>query len=232
LFTNPDPKGFFDAIAFWNRGHGIVLGDPVDGHFAIFTTEDGGDTWQRQQGPEAAKDEGAFAASGTALTVYGHQLAWFGTGGTGGARVFRSTDGGRTWIVATTAMRHDSASAGIFSLAFEDELHGEAVGGDYAHPEDSIRTSARTDDGGKTWDSPPGSPAAGYRSAVTFIPGRTGTLIAVGAKGCDVSIRNGYYWNRFSSEGFNALSAAPDGSVWAAGAKGKISKLTIGEAEK
>jgi photosystem II stability/assembly factor-like uncharacterized protein len=31
-FTNPDPKGFFDAMAFWDASHGIAVGDPVDGH--------------------------------------------------------------------------------------------------------------------------------------------------------------------------------------------------------
>ena len=27
-YTNPDPKGFFDALAFWDATHGIVVGDP------------------------------------------------------------------------------------------------------------------------------------------------------------------------------------------------------------
>jgi photosystem II stability/assembly factor-like uncharacterized protein len=47
LFTNPDAKGFFDGIAFWDRDHGIAAGDPVDGHTVIFTTDDGGEHWQR-----------------------------------------------------------------------------------------------------------------------------------------------------------------------------------------
>ena len=38
LFQNPDAKGFFDAIGFWDRTHGILLGDPVNSQFAIFTT--------------------------------------------------------------------------------------------------------------------------------------------------------------------------------------------------
>ena len=39
--ANPDADGFFDAIAFWDATHGIVLGDPVRGRFVIFTTADG-----------------------------------------------------------------------------------------------------------------------------------------------------------------------------------------------
>jgi len=36
---------FFDSIAFWDRKRGVVLSDPVDGHFVMFRTADGGATW-------------------------------------------------------------------------------------------------------------------------------------------------------------------------------------------
>jgi len=94
--TNPDPKGFFDALAFWNPRHGIVLGDPVDGRFVILTTGDGGEHWARQRGPQALPNEGGFAASNSCLTVLGDGEGWFASGGVGGARVFHSSDGGRT----------------------------------------------------------------------------------------------------------------------------------------
>lgn len=227
LFTNPDPKGFFNALAFWDKQHGILLGDPVDGHFAIFTTSDSGKSWQRQNSPLALPGEGAFAASGTCLIVNGSANVWFGTGGPGAARVFRSTDRGQTWNVSKTAIRDDSKSAGIFSLAFRDALHGEGVGGDYAKPHDGVRTTAITSDGGKTWQSPPRSPATGYRSAVVFVPNLNNTLVAVGASGSDVSRDGGQTWDSFSSDNFNAVSAARDGSVWAAGPRGALAKLVV-----
>src|SRR6185369_1558777 len=93
-FTNPDAKGFFDTIAFWDARHGVVLGDPVDGAFSIFTTDDGGAHWIRKPGPKAVANEGAFAASNTCITVRGRQEAWFGSGGIGGARIFHTKDGG------------------------------------------------------------------------------------------------------------------------------------------
>lgn len=114
LYTNTDPKGFFDALAFWDPAHGILLGDPVNGHFVIMTTSDGGLNWKRQKAP-AALNEGAFAASNSCLIVRGTREAWFGTGG---ARVFHSTDGGETWSVAKTPMRNGGLSAGIFSWPF------------------------------------------------------------------------------------------------------------------
>jgi photosystem II stability/assembly factor-like uncharacterized protein len=199
----------------------------VGGHFALFTSDDGGRSWQRRESPAALEDEGAFAASGTCLTAKGSSAAWFGTGGPGGARVFHSTDRGRSWSVSKTAIRNDSNSAGIFSVAFSDPSHGEAVGGDYTKPNEARATTAITSDGGRTWHSQPRSDATGFRSAALFIPGMKQTLVAVGSSGSDVSQDNGQSWRPFSSNGFNAVSAAPDGSVWAAGPHGTIAKLTI-----
>lgn len=225
LFSNPDAKGFFDALGFWDKQHAIALGDPVNGRFTIFTTTDGGASWQRQNGPSALPDEGAFAASGTCLAVRGSHRAWFGTGGPGAARVFRSNDGGHSWEVAQTGIRNDSKSAGVFSIAFQDELHGEAVGGDYSKPAERLRTAALTVDGGRTWSSQRAICALGYRSAVTFVPKNKDILVAVGTSGADISRDRGRGWTSLSTENFNAVSASPDGSVWAAGPHGTIARL-------
>ena len=111
--------------------------------------------------PPALPGEGAFAASGTCLVVGADGHAWFGTGGAKVARVFRSTDRGRTWTVAETPLRAGSPSAGIFSLAFWDADHGVAVGGDYKQPEEAGGTVARSSDGGRTWIPVPGIGAGG-----------------------------------------------------------------------
>ena len=165
LTTNLEPKGFWDCMSFWDATHGIIVGDPVDGRFTILTTSDGA-TWQMLKGPSANKEEGAFAASGTCIFTRGTREAWFGTGGTGGGRVFHSEDSGKSWSVAKTPIRHDSANAGIFSLAFTDALHGIAVGGDFMKPDESTGTIAITNDGGKTWTA--GSLPA-YRSSISYI---------------------------------------------------------------
>src|SRR5262249_41630392 len=66
-FTNPDAKGFYDALAFWDEAHGLAAGDPVDGRFQIVRTTDAGASWARVDAamPPALEGEGAFAASGT-----------------------------------------------------------------------------------------------------------------------------------------------------------------------
>jgi photosystem II stability/assembly factor-like uncharacterized protein len=222
-YTNPDAKGFFDAIAFWHAKDGIVVGDPVDGHFVILTTSDGGTTWKRQSTPPALANEGAFAASNTCLRVNGDSAAWFGTGGPEAARVFRSQDGGRSWTVTPTPIRNDGASAGIFSLAFSDGRHGVGVGGDYAKPAEAVSNVAITADGGATWKASGRGPN-GFRSAVVYVAGHR-AWIAAGINGSDVSVDNGKNWKQFDNEAYNALSTAGGNAIWAVGPKGRIARL-------
>lgn len=223
LYTNPDPGGFFDALAFWDARRGVVLGDPVDGQFVILTTEDGGQTWQRSKLPPSLPNEGAFAASNSCLLQRSQREVWFGTGGPSGARVFDSKDGGRHWDVAGTPMRHDGAGAGVFSLAFADAAHGVAVGGDYGRPADAAGNIAVTADGGRTWEVPGGAHPNGYRSAVAFLAGRK-VWIAVGTSGSSISSDQGKSWKPFDAGPYNAIGAAGD-AVWAVGPEGRIGKL-------
>ena len=225
LLTNPDANGFFDALAFWDKAHGIVLGDQVRGRFVVLTTDDAGLTWQRRKTPPALPDEGAFAASNSCLVVRGKREVWFGTGGPGGARLFHSKDGGRKWDVAPTPLRHGTA-AGVFSLAFEDALHGVAVGGDYTKPEEAQENVAVTADGGRTWVTPSGAHPNGYRSAVAFLAGR-GIWIAVGTNGSDVSSDGGQSWRPLQPDGYHAIGAAGNDAVWAVGPAGRIARLTM-----
>lgn len=220
-FTNPDPTGFFDAFAFWDSKHGLALGDPVEGRFVVFITGDGGAHWERRIGPKALLKEGAFAASGTCLIARGEREAWFGTSG---ARVFHSSDGGASWTSELTPIRHDSGSAGIFSLAFADARHGVAVGGDYMKPEISEHNVAITSDGGRTWTEPLGHHPAGYRSVVVYSPALK-VWLASGISGSDISRDNGANWEKIGSEALNALSLSPFGKGWAVGPKGTIAVL-------
>jgi photosystem II stability/assembly factor-like uncharacterized protein len=217
-FTNPDPKGFFDAIAFWDAAHGIVVGDQLDGRAEIRTTDDGGVHWDRRDPPAGLPNEGAFAASNTCLALLGTSEAWFGTGGPGAARVFHSKDRGRTWSVATTPVRNDGAAAGIFSLAFANARDGIAVGGDYSKDKEDRQNIAITHDGGTTWSAPAGGPK-GFRSAVVYVP-ELKLWIATGTSGSDVSA-DGVAWKLFDGGSYNAMSFAGRAG-WAVGGQGRI----------
>jgi len=221
---NPDASGFWDAMAFWDAQHGIVVGDPVDGKFVILVTHDGGLHWRRRVTPPALSNEGAFAASGTCLIVRRKGEAWFGTGGPGAARIFHSTDGGNTWNVTTTPIRNDSSSAGIFSIRFSDEKHGVVVGGDYAKPADTAHNVAVTFDGGRTWVEPTGPPPSGFRSAVTYVADRK-MWVSAGTSGSDVSYDNGKSWKRFDEHAYNAVSFLSSKTGWAVGPKGALAEF-------
>jgi photosystem II stability/assembly factor-like uncharacterized protein len=75
-FTNTNPKGFFDSMVFWDRAHGIVLGDPIPDEngklkFELLMTNDG-QTWTQlppAQLPPAIEGEGAFAASNSCIAI-------------------------------------------------------------------------------------------------------------------------------------------------------------------
>jgi photosystem II stability/assembly factor-like uncharacterized protein len=220
---NPDAEGFFDEMAFWNPRHGILVGDQVGGQMVVMATEDGGATWQRLQMPPAIPGEGAFAASGTGITVLGDRDVWIGTGGLGAARVYHSADAGRTWTVGPTPIRADSANAGIFSLAFSDAQHGIAVGGDYSKPTEATGNIALTADGCKTWVMAT-TPPKGFRSAVAYLNDRK-IWIAVGTSGADISVDDGQNWKPFDSGNYNAVSFASSKAGWAVGPGGRIAKF-------
>jgi photosystem II stability/assembly factor-like uncharacterized protein len=172
--TNTNPKGFFDSMAFWDSKHGVVAGDPIPDEsgklkFEILLTDDG-QNWKPvppAQLPPALEGEGAFAASNTCIAIRPSASdLWFATGGKT-ARVFHSADRGQSWQVFDTPMVHGTDSAGIFSIAFRDAMHGVIAGGDYKRPNEDGPNLAFTEDGGRTWTLSGLHPLA-YFSAVAY----------------------------------------------------------------
>jgi photosystem II stability/assembly factor-like uncharacterized protein len=232
-FKNDDPKAFLDAMSFWDANHGLAFGDSVDKQFYVLTTADGGRTWSRVPPtslPPAQENEGAFAASGTNIAMFGKSHAWIGTGAATKARVLHTSDGGRTWQVAITPFA-SGPSSGIFSIAFRDANHGVIAGGDYTKESEAVRNLAVTVDGGNGWTLVKG--LSGFRSVVAYVPGmKTPTLVALGPSGGDYSLDDGRTWKPIDGPGFDtfsfARSFAPGKQLgWGAGAEGKIGKLTF-----
>ena len=221
---------FFDAVAFWDSRHGIVLSDPVDGKFALFTTDDGGATWTQLPPvalPPALPKEGAFAASNSCLVVRGTSNVWFATGGASVARVFRSADRGKSWQVAETPMHPANASSGIFSLAFQDAKNGVAVGGDYQHPEGAnLPNMMRSHDGGKSWQAgEPTNPPGVYFSSVTPLNGykALGVFAAAGTKGVRLFADG---WQKGFDQNVNAAAVSKNGKgVWVVGPNGTVAQI-------
>ena len=214
VFTNPDADGFFDALVFDKRHRiGILVGDPVKGRYPTWKIDSADSALQVQRtGKHQAsseKSEGLFAASNSSVFVEDpFFLFWIATGGKNGARVIRRIDhdfdsfGFDTFPGSAVPVGSHTESSGIFSLSFRPNagsyahesayLTGIAVGGDYKSPESSANTAARTEDGGKHWQTPQSSPH-GYRSSVAY-DAPTKTWITVGPNGTDISTDDGRNW--------------------------------------
>lgn len=229
-FTNSNPKGFFDCMAFWDATHGIAVGDPVPDpqgqlKFELIATDDGMH-WNPLPSahlPAALVSEGAFAASGTCIATQGKNNVWFVTGGSA-ARVFHSSDRGQTWSATETRITHGPDSAGIFSIAFRDSRHGVIAGGDYKQPTQGSANLAFTNDGGRTWQLSPVAPQF-YISTVAFTAKKR--LLAVGtAHAAYADSTAAAKWNNLWDFNLNALSADPRSNAIAVGPKGTIVVFT------
>ena len=220
-FTNPDPAGFFDCMAFWDPSHGIAVGDPVSGQFVLIATIDGGRHWNKipsDQLPPAVEGEGAFAASGTCIATAGKSNVWFATGGKV-ARVFHSVDAGANWSVADAPIVHGAASAGIFSVMFRNSHDGVIAGGDYKQPEQDGPNLAFTTDGGATWKLAPVSPQF-YVSAVAW--DAAGSLVVGSTRAAFAEGGMSESWKKIWDLNLNAVRFFAPGRAVAVGPKGAV----------
>jgi photosystem II stability/assembly factor-like uncharacterized protein len=222
-FTDSRSAFFLDALVCEGSTRCFALSDPVDGKFLLVATTDG-EHWQAlpQDGmPEALKDEGAFAASGTCLALYGNDI-YFVTGGPA-ARLFHSPDLGRTWTVTTLPIVSGNPGAGAFSVARLGK-NMAIVGGDYKNPKSSDRVAAYSRDAGRSW-KPAKQMPGGYRSAVAWLDDRT--LAVVGPTGEEISTDGGEHWKSNGSLNLNAVAAVDFQHAWAAGANGTICHFSL-----
>jgi hypothetical protein len=243
MFTNPDEDGFFDAIRKTSEGKIYLLGDPVKRIFALFHSEDQGETWYAsgEQGKDAQPNEASFAASNSEFTFYGPSLL-FGSGGGVDAHVFaRATEcdlspGNPNAAAITNCVVRFHASevpvvasspaSGIFSVEARpiSAKNGIltaiviAVGGTYDHPDSAAHTAAYSVNGGGAWQ-PSTTPPHGYRSTVQWSQSEK-LWITAGTNGSDISRDDGRTWQPLDNGNWNALSLP-----FIVGPKGRIGRL-------
>lgn len=221
LYQTQKPGVFFDSMDFWDKQHGIVVSDPVDGKWFILTTDDAGQTWQPVPPsalPPMEPREGAFAASGTSLVIQGKRNVWIASGIGQFGRVFRSSDRGRTWAVSNTPLP-GGETTGLFGMHFFSEKNGMVVGGDYKQEQLPGPNAAITRDGGQTWQLTTQTDPPGLKEAIALLPGDR--ILTVGPSGTSLSVDQGQTWQRLDTEGFHSIACAK-GTCYAVGAKGKV----------
>lgn len=160
------------ALHFWDAETGVAFGatcfQTYNDQIAIYTTDDGGDTWAAVSGeamPVQLPGEGMCVNSGNGFFEVVGDNIWFLTSKN---RVFRSTDRGRRWEAYGNVIA-GAANPRLVSLAFKDEWNGIAIS-------NQPNKASRTTDGGLTW-TPVSIPGAVQANQIEYIPGTEGSYL-------------------------------------------------------
>lgn len=188
LFNNS--ASFTNVVHFFDANNGFAQGDPINGEFELYTTNNGGTTWMPVLGaniPNPLSGEwgvvGYYSAVGNTI--------WFGTNK---GRVYRSTDMGHNWEVFTCSL-----GATYLDIEFSSELHGLAQD----KGQNSTGTFAETFDGGETWTTITASGPT-LTADFAYVPGTEMTFVATGSNpeianqlGIAFSYDGGHNWEFF-----------------------------------
>lgn len=219
---NVDPKGFFNGIALWENGNGLVIGDPIDGRLFLMKTVDHGRSWNAIPGPKMTDGEYGFAASGTGVVAGKDGYAWVVTGAAA-SRVLMTKDYGKSWSSADSGVRHGEQGAGIFSIAVRGEM-GVVVGGNYEQPTLASENCAVSNDAGKTWSL--SKVRMPHKACVRWLS--DSTVVAAGRTGIMKSADAGNRWATVSEESFYVFDVdETSGHLFLAGANGRIGRLSF-----
>lgn len=230
VYSNFSKGIFFDSMTFKDSLHGIAISDPIDGHFMIIKTTDGGNKWQEVKVTVPAENgEGCFAASNTNLFWQQNTLI-FATGGST-SRLFISDNDGASFLPQNTPMLSGSTMTGIFTMYFENKTNGLIGGGNYLQS-DTTTTLYQTNNGGKTWQPIKLPEGAFVSCAKTIKTKKDNYIIVTGHNGTYLIDSRHHIKDIKNIENqilpFYTISATPSQKqVWLAGKSGKMAVLKI-----
>ncbi len=212
------PGELFDAnstpefIYFKDKNHGIAVGDPNQGYWEIYLTNNKGKKWKRvrtENIPAPVQNERGWISGYAAI---GDTL-WFGT--TKG-RMYKSIDFGKTWSVTTMT---SLPSTEVNEIAFLDDGR---TGVAHLRNNTIFRTYVfSTTDGGLTWTNY-NQPANWKNSRVTAVPGTnafvsTSTHNLAVFTGSSVSYDAGKTWAQIDQTAQKAVCRFYDATTGYAG---------------
>jgi photosystem II stability/assembly factor-like uncharacterized protein len=236
VYENNDTSMFLDAIHFSDNNNGTVIGDPIDGHLFILTTNNKGTTWDKMPNDffKSTLNNGeAFFASSNSNLIHIGKVLVFVTGGLSS----------RIWIngmAEAMPMMQGTNSTGANSIAVSPNgSRVVVVGGDFANDtianqnilgyqiyqtrkSNLINLSATQFILKKIDISNPN----GYKSSVEFIDNNR--LITCGTSGVDFSKDNGASWETISKASFHIAKKHPTKrGAYLAGSGGRISFVEL-----
>ncbi|MFN3752809.1 T9SS type A sorting domain-containing protein [Flavobacterium sp.] len=206
-------SSFINGVHFFDANNGISFGDAVAGEFEIYTTSDGGETWDPVPGANIPNPLGSGATIEYGYNggnVFIGNTAWLVTNR---GRILKSTDMGLTWTVSQAPVTDFAGTTQSARLTMSSLTNGcllKTAGTTY--------TFYTTTDGGATWSA--GTPFTGAYRVLAYVPGTT-TLVATSAgtpSGSAYSNNNGTTWIPIDSGAQRGVVTFLDGSTgWCAG---------------
>jgi len=172
-------SSFANVVYFWDQNVGFAQGDPINGEFELYVTDDGGDNWEQVPGSNIPNPLGGEYGYTRQIEVV-DDYVWFTTN-TG--RIFHSTDRGNTWEVYQSPISDFGSAEVNGNISFSDYQNGILI--------DNNSNVFRTSNGGLSWDEIT-TEGPIYTSGLCFIEG-TNTVFSTGG-GSSFSLDGGYSW--------------------------------------
>lgn len=204
---------FINGVHFFDANNGVSFGDAVAGEFEIYTTADGGETWDPVPGANIPNPLGSGAT-----IEYGYNGGNVAIGNTiwlvtNKGRILKSSDMGLTWTASQAPVTDFAGTAQSARLTMSSLTNGcllKTAGTTY--------TFYTTTDGGATWSA--GTPFTGTYRVLAYVPG-TSTLVATSAgtpSGSAYSTNNGTTWTTIDSGAQRGVVTFFNGTTgWCAG---------------
>lgn len=218
VFEDQTKGMFLDAMEFWNKRNGIVIGDPINQRVFIATTRNGGKAWQKVAEnirPGADSGEAFFASSGTNVRKINKAEVAFVSGGVSSNLFINDKK-------INLPITHGKQMTGANSIAVNGKIL-VIVGGDFTKAESTDSNCVVSFNNGKSFQKPT-QPPYGYRSCVEYL--RKNIWLSCGLNGVDLSRDNGISWRNISKESFHVCKKARRGkAIFLAGKNGRIARL-------
>ncbi|MEO6166112.1 MAG: T9SS type A sorting domain-containing protein [Chitinophagales bacterium] len=181
---------FFADIYFFNANEGLIFGDPSDGYFTIFTTQDGGSHWTRvpqANMPAALTDEFSYVFSSEGV----------------GNTFWTVSSSGRIWKTIYKGLHWDAYQTQDTLIEFSNLKMRDALHGLWGVHGELYRTS----DGGITWTELETS-GTWFTNDLAYVPGTASTWVSTGAHDFPGYAENG------SLHGIGTSYSIDDGHTW------------------
>ena len=172
-------SSFANVVYFWDENIGFAQGDPINGEFELYVTQNGGDNWTQVPGNNIPNPLGGEYGYTRQIEVVGNNV-WFTTNK---GRIYRSSDNGNNWDVFQSPIVDFGSAEVNGNISFGDSQNGILI--------DNSTNVFRTENGGETWSEITTSGPV-YTSGLCYIEG-TDTVFSTG-NGSSFSLDGGYSW--------------------------------------